>query len=510
IDLLRADLDGRATFLVHPDKSSDQPEAPPLPEGSVGRLRDRLKLTNGLTNSSLEFLPRLEHCSLAEDRGAARQIAERNPQAWVLLADGVSYHGRALSGGKKTGSGPLALKRELREVTSRLAEKEQAVGRQSSLIEEGEKEIALLTEDLERLRVSQQEQEKDALALEHESRKLHEELSRAESRLSVSRQELDRLRKESERAAAQRDQDEKLASEKDQARQERESQLERLRAELEQMQAEAGRVNEEHSALRAALAGLEERARSEKSAHMRLETEIREATARRDELAREMERLGVERARLLADNIELDTRAGKLDEEIGQLDGVVAKLASEEDKLRAGLAEVAEILKQLRINAQAAQEKRSQVEVDLVKKQAELKYLDETSRKELNAPLEEIASTEETVLDEAGLEEAERKYQELRAKIEALGPVNPQALEEYEESQQRYEFLNAQRQDLLDSIRDTERAIQEIDVETRKRFVEAFEAINIHFREMFKTLFGGGIGEMRLTDEENAAESGID
>src|SRR6185437_1439710 len=100
-----------------------------------------------------------------------------------------------------------------------------------------------------------------------------------------------------------------------------------------------------------------------------------------------------------------------------------------------------------RINAQAAQEKRSQIELDLVKKQAELKYLDETSRKELNAPLEEIASTEETVLDEAGLEEAERKYQELRAKIEALGPVNPEALEEYEESQQRYEFLNAQRQD---------------------------------------------------------------
>src|SRR6185312_7176930 len=65
IDLLRADLDGRATFLVHPDAAPDRPEAPPLPEGAVGRLRDRLKLTNGLTDSSLEFLPRLEHCYLA-------------------------------------------------------------------------------------------------------------------------------------------------------------------------------------------------------------------------------------------------------------------------------------------------------------------------------------------------------------------------------------------------------------------------------------------------------------
>ena len=66
--------------------------------------------------------------------------------------------------------------------------------------------------------------------------------------------------------------------------------------------------------------------------------------------------------------------------------------------------------------------------------------------------------------------------------IEALGPVNPQALEEYQEAQQRYEFLNTQRQDLLDSIRDTEKAIQELDTESRRRFKEAFEGINAHFQ----------------------------
>ena len=79
-----------------------------------------------------------------------------------------------------------------------------------------------------------------------------------------------------------------------------------------------------------------------------------------------------------------------------------------------------------------------------------------------------------------------------------------------ESAQQRYDFLNAQRQDLLDSIRDTEKAIQEIDTESRKRFEDAFDAINAHFREMFTTLFGGGTGEMRLTDETNLNESGVD
>ena len=106
--------------------------------------------------------------------------------------------------------------------------------------------------------------------------------------------------------------------------------------------------------------------------------------------------------------------------------------------------------------------------------------------------------------------EAEQRYQEVRARIEALGPVNPQALEEFQEAQQRYDFLNTQRQDLLDSIRDTEKAIQELDAESRRRFKDAFEAVNEHFRQMFRTLFGGGQGEMRLTDEANLADSGID
>ena len=143
---------------------------------------------------------------------------------------------------------------------------------------------------------------------------------------------------------------------------------------------------------------------------------------------------------------------------------------------RAALAALEESLKTLRIEAQAAQERRAELELELVKKQGDLKYLDETSRKELNAAASEVASGEETMLDEAGVAEAEARYQEVRARIEALGPVNPQALEEFQEAQQRYDFLNTQRQDLLDSIRDTEKAIQELDTESRRRFKEAFEA----------------------------------
>ena len=355
-----------------------------------------------------------------------------------------------------------------------------------SAIEELDKEAAALMEQVERLRSAQQQQEKEALALDHEFRKMGEELSRAQSKLSVSRMELQRLEKERQRSIEQRDSNTVLLADKEQALVQQERALEELRTEFEALQAQMTAVGEEHSALRADLAGFDERRRAERAAQSRLEQQISELASRRNEIALEMERLGEERARLLTDNIELDARSAALAEETGTLEQQVETLAANETELRARLTTLDEALKHLRAEVQAASEKRSQIEVDLVRRQAELKYMDETSRKELGVAVAELSAGEETVLEDEALAEAEQKAAELRARIEALGPVNPEALEEYQEAQQRYEFLNAQRQDLLDSIRDTEKAIHDIDVESRKRFTEAFEAVNEHFREMFR------------------------
>ena len=74
----------------------------------------------------------------------------------------------------------------------------------------------------------------------------------------------------------------------------------------------------------------------------------------------------------------------------------------------------------------------------------------------------------------------------------------------------RHTFLETQRKDLLDSIENTQATIKEIDTFSRQKFEEAFNKINENFQVTFKKLFGGGSAFMRLTDIENAAESGID
>ena len=515
LDFVRAELDGRATFLIHPEPNGNGkfhlPEPAIGPEtGISARLSDSLRLTNGFKDRAVDLMPRVSLCFLAEDRPAAQRLATAYPHLYFLLPDGVCYHGHTVTGGNKTGAGPLAMKRESRELAVKLQSRQAALDEMLARADALNQDIIGYEAELERLRGLQQSREKDRVALDHEMRKLGDDLARANSRLSVARLELERLRRDGEKSSEQRERNRAAVEEKERLRAQSEDALEAERAELEKLEIQAATIAEEHAAIRAELAGLEERHRGERTAMGRLEGQFRETTQRCNAIAPEIERLGEQRARLLADNIELDQKAAQLSEQITALEAQVNEMAAQDAAMRESLRAGEEDLKLLRTSVQETHEKRSQIEVELVRKQAELKYLDETSRKELNCAVEELSPADAPVPDADAIAEAEQQANEVRNRIEGLGPVNAAAMEEFQEAQQRHDFLSAQRQDLIDSIRDTEKAIQEIDQVSRQKFAEAFEAINANFRVAFQTLFGGGTGEMRLTDQENLAESGID
>ena len=516
IRLMKQDLEGRATFLVHPDPETSltrgRVEEPPVgPEtGIIGKLSDVLKMSNGFKYGPTELLPRITRCFLAESHEAAQRLALQYPDVYFLLGDGVCYHGYAVTGGKKNSSGPLALKRELKELSVQYKQKQIELEQNSTSLQQLEGEQTVLASDLEKLRQEQQQEEKSALVLDQEQRQLATDAQRAARFLSNARVELDRLAGEGKRLAELRENLEKGSTEKDAARLALETALEAERGALEQLQQQFNAANEEHSSLRASLASGEERLRNSSGAVQRLNNSLNEQGRRKEYLSGEMERLGVQRAQLLTDNIELDQKATDLAAQIEAARNSVTTLAKDEEEVRAQLATLEDELRTLRQTVAAVSEKRQHAEVDLVRKQSDIKHLEEMCQKELGIAVAELAANEETVLDEMQLADAEEKYTEVRRKIEALGPVNPDALAEFEESQQRYDFLNAQRTDLLDSIRDTEKAIQEIDVESKKRFQDAFDKINDFFRGTYQTLFNGGAGEMRLTDPTNVNESGID
>ena len=505
LGLLRSELEGRATFLVE----GGAPDVDAMAAGSqLPRLADCVNFTNGLTGQTRDLIPRLANCYLAEDRDQARAMAEAWPKAYFLLADGQCYHGRMLTGGRKKSSGPLVLKREMREFATQLQEQEELLARTLAGQEDLQKSTVSFEQELERLRQLQQQREKDAVALEHEMRRAGDEINRATTRASVAKQEIERLKREEERIHETRGKNQLALEEKDSERAERERATEALREQLESAQKDSQRIGEDHAVMRAALAGLEERHRGEKTALGRLEQQHREMSARRQHISSEVQRWGENRARILNENIGLDQTITTLSAEIVVAERAILEMAEEDAKYRVQLSAFEISLKELRARMEVGHKRRGEIEVELTRRRSELQFLDETSRKELNLPVAELEAPEGATPEV--LEATERQYQETKTKIENLGAVNLTAFEEYEQASQRFDFLSTQRQDLLDSIRDTERAIHEIDEFSKARFTEAFKVINENFKQCFTTLFGGGMGEMRLTDEENINESGID
>ena len=166
---------------------------------------------------------------------------------------------------------------------------------------------------------------------------------------------------------------------------------------------------------------------------------------------------------------------------------------------------------QARAELEARRQKRSEAEVALARAESDYAHHSQQCRDELNTDSATLLAElrPESVLHGEALQAAEEELRQLKTRIENLGPVNMMALEELQEAEERLTFLDMQRQDLLSSIEDTAQAIREIDQVSRQQFLEAFKAINAYFAESFRVLFGGGVGEMRLADE-NDADSGID
>src|SRR6202034_1585531 len=278
MNLLRAELEGRATFLVEGGPVTAEPKEAHEPE--LPRLADQINFTNGLSGQTRNLLPRLSGCYLANDREQARAMAEAFPDRYFLLADGQCYNGRMLTGGRKKASGPLVLKREMREYAAQLMEQERVLAARVSDQEALQRETTALEAELERLRQLQQASEKEAVSLDHDIRRTAEEINRSHSRISVARLELERLQREEERAHEKRAQNQTLVEQKDAERGERESALDAMRDHLDAAQAESQRIGEEHSVLRARLAALEERHRGERAALARLENQSREMSDR--------------------------------------------------------------------------------------------------------------------------------------------------------------------------------------------------------------------------------------
>ena len=102
-----------------------------------------------------------------------------------------------------------------------------------------------------------------------------------------------------------------------------------------------------------------------------------------------------------------------------------------------------------------------------------------------------------------------KQIQILKNEIKGLGSVNVNAIEDYKNVSERYEFLKTQHDDLVEAEATLVKIIEELDAAMRKQFRESFEEISVEFDKVFKQLFGGGKGTLELMEDEYVLEAGI-
>ena len=516
--LLRSDVDGRATFLVHPEDSQakfsfivDEAAHCAPPTASIVPLKHTIRVLDGFGKSLEVILPKLRDGYIVPGSDTARGLALENPDAFFLSQSGECFHNVTVTGGKQRSEGPLSMKRELREVLRQLEDLERALREEEMRVLTLGREIKDFTSLLERLDGEKREAEHQSMTSGHMLQQLDSELARVAERMSVSQAELQRL-------AAERAEQESTIT----ARQAEIGALEQTRVQLEDQimaaQESLGTLRQRRedaaqaSSQRVArVAALEERHRSATAVLGRIDSLFTEMSERLHALATQIEAAAAEKLQREAENFQLEQQAADFEAERNAGQAREGLLQFEKDQLRARLSEIDELLRSARLLLDQARDRRGELQAAAAKLQADAMHMADTCLNELGIERAALlADTTFALVTGDELAACDQSYRGMRIKLEAMGPVNMMALEEYRETAERHTFLDAQRKDLISSIENTTATIREIDEVSRQKFQEAFARINENFGVTFKKLFGGGHAFMKLTDEENSTESGID
>lgn len=466
----------------------------------------------------------------------------------------------------------LAIKREIRQLTDRTTTLHQeetvlaeTLASAKALLQQAEAESAALQNEF-------RQQEKSAAALQSEFDSRGRELERAEQHVQVVVAELEQTseeRREFENKIAEAT---VTLTAAEGTRNIAQHTLTQAQTEFAAMRSDVEKLSEEVSAARAASAARVERLRAAQSEIRRLENEAEELNSRINRIRLEMYEGQSRVEQLKASFEEAGVELTRLETESARLSGEVTAATEHLTSVRTRSDQLGAALADIRTSVAAAREQRAHIEVEQARIQSEADHLSKMCIAELTMPLQEVVasvegslasgeqanedleliedrlesteseegdgettesvevsevreeseavptfrvSTESTATESEAralfdVDAARIRLDEIRAKLEDMGSVNMMALEELEESENRFSFLSTQRVDILESIKGTEEALAEIKKRSRERFRHAFTVINENFQRMFIELFGGGRGEMILIDEEDVLESGID
>jgi chromosome segregation protein len=505
--------DGRATFLINSDAQGELFKAgdAQVNEPGVTALREAIKVLNGLGRSLEGILPKLRHGYLAENAVIAQRLALSYAHAYFLTPEGECFHRSTVTGGKPASEGPLALKRELRETEGRLTRLEADLTQAETEADALTRAIEELTAQLETRGEERRQAESEAANLGAALKQMEAETQRIERRLQEWEAQAARNKDASEAKRQAIGEKREEAARLDAEHAQAESTLNAQLAQLEVLRQKREALQQEAAQMTAELAGMEERRRGAEAAFQRIDRLFADLDRRMQSIEQQRAAAASEREQRIAESTELVRRQKELTLARTEALAQAQSLAEQAQALRQQLAGMETQLKTGRAALDQLREDRATLSSELAKLHSDLEHLEASCLAEVNVEAQVLrADAEIARLTGAELGAEEEACRALRERLEQMGPVNMMALDEYKETAERHSFLMTQRQDLMESIENTQETIKEIEQISRTKFDEALTRINENFAQVFARLFQGGQAFLRITDEENQAESGLD
>jgi len=516
IDRLKRIGAGKCTFMTLRNghtkhEASERPQV--SGEGVVGYLDNLLHMSPEIKDAFERALPEYASTIMVSDLNTAFHVAENFSGANFLTLSGESYSPRgtlSAVGERKSMAGFLALKREKRELGKKLNAYQEKIQATKAEVANLKQEQTSAAEFLKVLTAESRKLEVETALTKHEMSRLEGELEKIGQAENVANSELSQLAAEKEALESRLMEAATQIKEIEERSGTGSEELRELNARLQSLRSESAALSKDLGILISAHAVKQERKSAMDSDLRRLSSELQEVR-NRAEVNRSEAALAVTRIEeLTIAQQEVRDRIAECDRRIQQAGAALEARQRELAALRGALEKFEEQLRDLHGRREEAMGIRSKIEIEKTRLESDLEHLERSCQEEFHRSISEICSEIQDSDWEREYEEVLQAHDRLREIIENFGAINMRALEEYKELDQRYQFLNGQRLDIEKSIADTQKAIAEINRRSVEQFEEAFKCIRQNFKEVFQILFGGGQCDLRLLDEGDPLESGID
>lgn len=497
IDFLKRNRTGRATFLPLTTIkartiSSQNQDAIAASPGFLGMADELVSFDKRLETifknllATTAIFDTVEHACVA-----ARQVRY---QVRMVTLDGTELRtGGSYAGGANRQNNSIFIKPELEQLQKEIAEEEDSLRSEEASLKTLQDEMAVLAERLEAIK-SQGEQariQEQGLYLAYQQ--TNQQVEELETLWKLQEEELNRLSEGDWQADKEKCQERlaTIASEK-----------QNLEAEIEEIKSNKNAIQERYQ-------NLQEQISQARLLKSELQGQKRYEVTDIERLGKELDNLNLEQEeiqRLLqekVDNLEkvdTDLLSQQVEEAKTQKTNLQQGLIRKQfelDDIEGQLDDIASHLDQARQQNEEWIRKQTRAEAKKEKVSERLRYLQAQLTDQY-----QISYTEalEKAHELENLTLAEQEVKDLEKAIRSLGPVNLDAIEQYEEVHNRLDFLNSQRDDILSAKNLLLETITEMNDEVKERFKSTFEAIRESFKVTFRQMFGGGQADLILTE----------